>query len=131
MTTKDICNRTSDDDLPEYPGEGVGFQKHSEASKDGARAANPKKPTQDSQCLAVIRAANRRGAIGDEVSEATGIELYIVRARLAGLHKRGLIFGDGRRMGGHGVAVTVWKDIALRPPVQNDEDQGELFGQAA
>ncbi|WP_283418683.1 hypothetical protein [Sphingopyxis sp. Geo48] len=118
-----------DDDLPDYPDEGVGFQRHSEASKDGARAANPKKPTQEGLCMDFIRERGAVGATSDEVAEATGIELYIIRARLAGLHKKGLIFGDGRRDGGHGVTVTVWKDIALRPPVE--DGQRDLFEQAA
>lgn len=117
------------DDLPHYNESGLGYQAHSEASKDGARAAMPKKPTQDSRCLDAIRERGALGATADDVADATGIELYIVRARLAGLHKRGLIFGEGRRMGGHGVAVTVWKDIAFRPSVEGE--QGDLFGAAA
>ena len=118
------------DALPHYNESGLGYQAHSEASKDGARAAIPKKPTQDSMCLDAIRKRGASGATADDVAEQTGIELYIVRARLAGLHKRGLIFGDGRRMGGHGVAVTIWKDIAYRPRVDADV-QGDLFGAAA
>lgn len=118
-----------DDDLPDYP-DGPGFQRHSEASRDGAIAAKPKKATQESRCMDFIRGREHVGATGDEVSAATEIELYIVRARLAGLHKKGLIFGDGRRDGGHGVAVTIWKDVALRPPVEGD-GQGDLFDQAA
>ena len=116
-------------DLPHYRDTGLGYQAHSEASKDGARAALPKKPTQESRCLEFIRERGRAGATSDEVAEATEIELYIIRARLAGLHKKGSIFGDGRRDGGHGVAVTIWKDVALRPPV--DLDQADLFGKAA
>lgn len=112
------------DDLPDYP-DGPGYQRHSQASRDGAIAAAPKKPTQEARCLDFIRSRGAAGATGDEVAEATGIELYIIRARLAGLHKKRLIFGDGRRDGGHGVTVTVWKDAALRPAVE--DDQRDLF----
>lgn len=116
-------------DLPDYP-DGPGYQRHSEASRDGARAAQPNKPTQESRCMEVIAARGNHGATGDEIAADTGIELYIVRARLAGLHKKALIYGDGRRDGGHGVRVTIWKDVALRPPVDGD-GQGDLFEQAA
>lgn len=130
MTTIDLHNRlAADNDPPDYP-DGPGYQPHSASSRDGAKAAAPKKPTQEGLCMDFIRERGNRGATGDEVAEATGIELYIIRARLAGLHKKGLIFGDGRRDGGHGVSVTIWKDIALRPPVEGN-GQGELFGQAA
>lgn len=117
-----------DDELPDYP-DGPGYQRHSQASRDGAIAAAPKKPTQESRCMDFIRERGQHGATGDEVADATGIELYIIRARLAGLHKKGLIFGDGRRDGGHEVRVTVWKDAALRPAV--DDAQADLFGKAA
>lgn len=117
------------DTLPHYRDSGLGYQSHSEASKDGARAAMPQKPTQEARCLDFIRERGALGATGDEVAEATGIELYIIRARLAGLHKKRSIFGDGRRDGGHGVTVTIWKDVALRPPV--DLEQADLFGKAA
>ncbi len=43
-----------DDDLPEYP-DGPGYQRHSEASRDGAIAAKPKKATQESRCMDFIR----------------------------------------------------------------------------
>ncbi len=116
------------DDLPDYPN-GPGYQRRSAASRDGAVAAAPKKPTQESRCLDFIRSRGSLGATGDEVADATGIELYIIRARLAGLHKKGSIFGDGRRDGGHGVTVTVWKDATLRPAVELT--QSDLFGKAA
>lgn len=121
-------NGDNPDDLPAYP-EGAGFQRGSEASKDGARAVNPKKPTQESLCLDFIKGRAHLGATGDDVAQATDIELYIVRARLAGLHKKGLIFGQGRRDGSHGVAVTIWKDAALRPPVP--VEQPDMFDKAA
>jgi hypothetical protein len=128
MTTRELRGRLPD--LPHYNESGLGWQKHSEASKDGARAALPKKPTQESRCLEFISERGRAGATSDEVADATGIELYIIRARLAGLHKKGSIFGDGRRDGAHGVAVTIWKHIDYRPPAGPD-GQGDLFGQAA
>lgn len=117
------------DDLPPYRDTGLGYQQHSEASKDGARAVMPKKPTQDSKCLAFLHERAHTGATADEVSDATEIELYIIRARLAGLHKRHLIFGDGRRDGRHGVRVTIWKHADFRPPADPD-GQGDLFGEA-
>lgn len=120
-------------DLPHYRDTGLGYQAHSAASKDGARAALPKKPTQESRCLDFIKERGRAGATSDEVADATEIELYIIRARLAGLHKKGSIFGDGRRDGAHGVAVTIWKHADYRPPAEPVEldGQGDLFGEAA
>ena len=114
-------------DLPHYRDSRLGYQTHSEASKDGARAAIPKKPTQESRCLDFIKGRGFAGATSDEVADATDIELYIIRARLAGLHKKGSIFGDGRRDGAHGVAVTIWKHSDYRP----SDGQGDLFGQDA
>ncbi|HWV60278.1 MAG TPA: hypothetical protein VN034_06475 [Sphingopyxis sp.] len=58
-------NRHDGGDLPHYRDSGLGYQAHSEASKDGARAALPKKPTQESRCLDFIKERGRAGATSD------------------------------------------------------------------
>src|SRR3546814_20237067 len=54
--------RINQPDPPSYrDGEGAGFRQHSEASKDGARAANPKRPT---KCDLYFALVEPRGEIG-------------------------------------------------------------------
>lgn len=110
------------DTLDDYP-KGPGYQKGSEASRDGAKAAAPVKPTQDQRCIDAIDSAGPTGLTSDEIAAITGIELYVTRARLAGLRKAGKIVAlDDRRLGGHGVRVTVY----VTPRFANRPDDPQL-----
>lgn len=117
-------------DPPSYrDGEGAGYRKHSEASKDGARAANPKRPTKCDQYFALIEARERQGMTADEIAGVSGDEEYLIRPRLTDLKNAGRVVETGeRRMGNRKIRNTVW--IAKRFASQPDSGQGDLFEQA-
>lgn len=120
---------TPDSDLPEYP-EGAGFRRHSEASKQGARHINPKRPTLCATYYELVLEAGPSGITGDEIAERVDAEVYLVRPRLTDLKELGKIVSKGeRREGAHGVGTTVWIAACFAPEI--DRPQGDLFDEAA
>jgi hypothetical protein len=118
-----------DSDLPEYP-QGAGFQRNSEASKEGARHINARRPTLLAMYHELVLAAGPDGITGDEIAEMTEGEAYLVRPRLTDLKELGKIVSKGeRREGAHGVSVTIWVASCFAPEI--DRPQGDLFDVAA
>ena len=117
------------DDLPEYPA-GAGFRRGSEASEDGARHINAKRPTLLATYYQMVFDAGPGGITGDEIAAMVDGEAYLIRPRLTDLKELGKIVTKGeRREGAHGVAVTIWIAACYAPKV--DQPQRDLFGEAA
>lgn len=118
-----------DKELPEYP-RGAGFQRGSEASREGARHINPKRPTLLATYYDIVLAAGPDGITGDEIAEMIEGEAYLVRPRLTDLKELGKIVSKGeRREGAHGVGVTIWIAACFAPEI--DRPQRDLFDEAA
>ena len=117
------------DYLPDYPA-GAGFRRNSEASKDGARHINAKRPTLLATYYQMVLDAGPAGITGDEIAALIDGEAYLIRPRLTDLKELGRIVAKGaRREGAHGVGVTIWIAACFAP--KEDQPQGDLFGEAA
>lgn len=118
--------RMMTDEIEDYPA-GPGYRKDCEASRDGARAAAPAKPTQEAVLLGLIAAAGEKGLTYQEASEAVGdaIRPDVVRARLSCMKKaRKVAKLPVRRMGACKVNISPYVLPQYVPPV--DDPQGGL-----
>ena len=125
--------RITPNDPPSYrDGEGAGVRAHSEASKDGARAANPQRKNKCDRYFLLVEARSAAGITADEIAGETGDDEYLIRPRLTDLKNAGRIVETGeRRMGNRNVRNTVWIASRFAPKPDDSDGQGDLFGSPA
>lgn len=114
------------DEIEDYPA-GPGYRKDCEASRDGAKAAAPAKPTQDAVLLGLLAKAGPVGVTYQEAADAVGdaIRPDVIRARLSCLKRAGKAAKlPNRRMGGCKVSISPYVLPQYVPPV--DDPQGGL-----
>lgn len=112
-----------DDDYPKGPG----FVKGCAASRDGAIAAAPAKPTQEAVLLKLIANAGAKGVTYQEAADVVGdaIRPDVIRARFSCMKKAGKVVKlPYRRMGGCRVAISPY--VLPQFVLPADSPQGSL-----
>ena len=80
------------------------------ASHAGAAAINPHMGRLQRDAMIVFLDAGERGATNEDLYAAyPGLQEHSIRPRVNELKRMGFIERLGRRMGSHGVAITVWR----------------------
>ena len=69
------------------------------------------------QVLAAFEPYGASGATCDEIADALGLAVYLVRPRASELERRGKLFPVGKRMGDMGHKVTVYSVIRPAAPL--------------
>jgi len=104
------------DGLPGY------YQHAPETSREVAAHIAPVANSIRAHVFSVIKDVGEAGAIGDEVAQRLGLNVYQVRSRLSELHADGKIADSGRRrIGASGRRGAVWVLPEYAPPVVADE----------
>ncbi len=103
----------SDETKPLYSvGTAAGWKGNSpEARQNSAGAAhivNRSLGKRHAQMLAAWQCFGAAGAIPEEIAEAEGLPVHVIRPRAGELVKRGLLFEVGKRTGGMGMKVMAY-----------------------
>jgi len=115
------------DRYPHMPGS---YSHAPETSREAAAHIAPVASSIRARVLAIVVEAGEQGAIGDEVAQRLGLNVYQVRSRLSELHADGKIADSGRRrIGASGRRGAVWvlPEFAPVPQVTGGAD-GEYAG---
>lgn len=85
------------------------YQRNSDTSRAGARAAQPNVRTQCAAYMELLRSRGAQGMTDHYAAERLGLPDGRISARRRALVLRGEVFDSGRRVdGGYGSPVTVW-----------------------
>ena len=85
------------------------YQRGSDTSRAGARAAQPNVQTQCEAYMALLRSRGSRGMTDHYAADRMGLPDGRISARRRALVLRGEVMDSGRRVdGGYGSPVTVW-----------------------